>query len=304
MSDISKSTSALSSTVVGGLIRYHLQVAKAPLCLLVAFSAFFGYLLVPFQPLEPGFYVFCGVFLLATGAASLNSVQERLTDQSMGRTRHRPLAQGLVSRQHGLLQARILLAAGFLILYACFSSLGPVLGGLISVFLYNLIYTPLKHRSVWAIFPGAMCGALPPYIGWLAAGGFYGSTLIIAVMSLFVVWQIPHFWLVVLDNQQDYHAGDIPSLLKIMPARSLKWISIVWILALVSILHIIILLLVELPPPVTPIISFGSLMFLGFYAYQLGVVNRVSYRFLFIALNILMFSIMAVFIICSLAGRF
>ncbi len=188
MSDKSKSASALSAALAGGLIRYSLQVAKAPLCLLVAFSAFFGYLLVPFQPLGPGFFVFFGVFLLAAGAASLNSVQERFADRLMGRTRHRPLAQGLVSRQRGLLQARLLLAAGFLVLFACFSSLGPVLGGIISVFLYNYVYTPLKHRSVWAIFPGALCGALPPYIGWLAAGGFYGSAVIIAVMSLFIVW--------------------------------------------------------------------------------------------------------------------
>ncbi len=304
MNDISKSTPALSATVLKDLIRYHIQVAKVPLCLLVACSSFFGYILVPSQPVEKGFIVFSGVFLLATGAASLNSVQERLTDQSMGRTRRRPLAQGLVSRQCGLRQARLLLASGFLVLYTCSSSLGPVLGGILSVFLYNFIYTPLKHRSVWAIIPGALCGALPPYIGWLAAGGFYRSTLIIAVMSLFVVWQIPHFWLVVLDNQQDYHAGDMPNLLKVMPARSLKLVSIVWIIALVSILHSIILLLVDLPQPVSPIISFGSLLFLVFYAYQLGVVNRVSYRFLFIALNILMFSIMAVFTAFSLAGRF
>ena len=304
MNDISKSASALSAAVLRGLIRYHLQVAKAPLCLLVAFSALFGYLLVPFQPLERGFFVFSGVFLLATGAASLNSVQERFADRLMGRTRHRPLAQGLVSRQRGLLQARLLLAAGFLVLFGCFSSLGPVLGGIMAVFLYNFIYTPLKHSSVWAIFPGALCGALPPYIGWLAADGHYGSTVIVAVMSLFVVWQIPHFWLVVLDNQQDYHAGDVPNLLKIMPARSLKCISIVWVLALVSILHIIIMLLVDLPQPVIPIVSAGSLMFLVFYAYQLGVANRASYRFLFVALNALMFSIMAVFSVCSLAGRF
>ena len=119
MNDISKSTSALSATVLKDLIRYHIQVAKVPLCLLVACSSFFGYILVPSQPVEKGFIVFSGVFLLATGAASLNSVQERLTDQSMGRTRRRPLAQGLVSRQCGLRQARLLLASGFLVLYTC-----------------------------------------------------------------------------------------------------------------------------------------------------------------------------------------
>ncbi|MEE4166506.1 MAG: UbiA family prenyltransferase [Desulfocapsaceae bacterium] len=304
MTFIDKPTSACSPAGLWTLARYHLQIAKVPLCLLVAFSAFFGYLMAPSVPLEPGGFVFFGVLFLAAGSASLNSVQERLTDLSMGRTRGRPLARGLISRQAGQQQARLLLAAGFLVLWACFSSLGPLLAGISAVFLYNFIYTPLKHRSVWAIIPGAFCGALPPYIGWLAGGGFYGSTFIIAVMSLFLVWQIPHFWLVVLDNQQDYCSGDSPSLLKIIPAASLKFISIVWILALVIILHVIILLLVDLSQAGTAIISFGSLLFLFFYSYQLGLARHTSYRLLFIILNILMFSVMVVLTVCSGTGNF
>ena len=91
---------------LGILLRYHLQIAKVPLCLLVAFSGFFGYFLAPVQSVTPGLFVFLGVLLLAAGAATLNSVQERSADRDMGRTRKRPLAQGLISRRAGVAQAR------------------------------------------------------------------------------------------------------------------------------------------------------------------------------------------------------
>jgi protoheme IX farnesyltransferase len=232
--------------------------------------------------------------MLATGAATLNSVQERRADKAMGRTRNRPLVQGVISRRRGLLQAQLLLGLGFFILYVGFPTIAPVLAGILAVFLYNFLYTPLKHKTVWAIIPGALCGAIPPYIGWLAAGGSYFSPVIMGVVALFIVWQIPHFWLVVLDNQRDYHSSDIPSMLKMMPARSLGLVSIVWVLSLVTILHIIVLLLVEVPSPGRAIISFGSFFFLLFYTYQLGFKKRLSYRFLFIALNIFMFMVMVI----------
>lgn len=279
---------------LGTLIKYHLQIAKVPLCLLVAFSSFFGYFLATAQALLPALFVFFGVMMLATGAATLNSVQERQADKAMGRTRNRPLVKGVISRRRGLLQAQLLLGLGFFILYVGFPTIAPVLAGILAVFLYNFIYTPLKHKTVWAIIPGALCGAIPPYIGWLAAGGSYFSPVIMGVVALFIVWQIPHFWLVVLDNQRDYHSSDIPSMLKMMPARSLGLVSIVWVLSLVTILHIIVLLLVELPSPGRAIISFGSFFFLIFYTYQLGFKKRLSYRFLFIALNIFMFMVMVI----------
>lgn len=295
------STQTLSPVGLGTLIKYHFQIAKVPLCLLVAFSAFFGYFLAIPQSFVPGLLVFLGVLMLATGAATLNSVQERRADQAMGRTRSRPLVQGVVSRRRGLLQAQLLLGLGFFILYVGFPTLAPVLTGILSVFLYNFLYTPLKHKTVWAIIPGALCGAVPPYIGWLAAGGSYFSPLIMGVVALFIVWQIPHFWLVVLDNQRDYHSSDIPNMLKMMPVRSLRRVSIVWVLSLVTILHIIVLLLVDIASLGRAIISFGSLFFLIFYAYQLGFKNRLSYRFLFIALNIFMFMVMVILACGSLA---
>ncbi len=301
MKDVTKSTDTLSQISLGTLVNYHLQIGKIPLCLLVAFSAFFGFFLANIESFTPALVVFLGVFSLASGAATLNSVQERITDRAMGRTKGRPLAQGLVSRQSGLLQAQLLLCVGFLILFIGFPGVGPVLVGIFAVFLYNFLYTPLKHRSVWAIIPGALCGALPPYIGWLAAGGFYLAPVIIAVIALFVVWQIPHFWLVVLDNQKDYQSSDSPNVLKMMPVRSLRLVSIVWILALVTILHIIVLLLVEPPFAIRAAISLGSFLFLIFYTVQILSKNRLSYRFIFISLNIFMFLVMVILVYSSVS---
>jgi len=285
---------------LGTRVKYHLQIAKLPLCLLVAFSAFFGFFLADAPSFTPALLVYFGVLSLASGAASLNSVQERTTDRTMGRTRGRPLAQGVVSRRSGLLQAQLMFCVGFGILFTGFEGVGPVLAGIAAVFLYNFLYTPLKQRTVWAIVPGALCGALPPYIGWLAGGGGYQAPIIIAVIALFVVWQIPHFWLVVLNNQKDYHSSKIPNPLKMMPARSLRLVSIVWILSLVTILHIIVLLLVKTPLVTRAAISFGSFSFLIFYSYQLAQRDRLSYRFVFISLNIFMFLVMVILVYGSI----
>jgi len=288
---------------LGTLVKHHFQIAKVFLCLLVAFSALFGFFLVTVHSPVHGLLVFFGVLSLAAGAATLNSVQERLTDGGMGRTRHRPLAQGLISRRNGLLQAQLLLGAGFFVLYIGSASVAPVLAGIFSVLLYNFLYTPLKHKTVWAIFPGALCGALPPYIGWLAAGGGAMAPEIISVIALFIVWQIPHFWLVVLDNQQDYRFGDIPSILKMMPAKSLRFVSVVWVLAMVAILNTIAVLIVDVHVPGRVVISFGSFLFFVFYTYQIGFKKRLSYRFLFVSLNLFMLLVMIVLVFGSANGR-
>ena len=303
MSQITKSSPIYHVRSGTILLKYHLQVAKVPLCLLVAFSSFFGYFLKSNQPGEPGFLVFGAVLLLATGAASLNSVQERQVDKTMGRTRYRPLAQGVVSRRAGIVQAQCLLGAGFLVLLFGFVSMMPVVVGMLCVLLYNFIYTPLKHTSVWAIIPGAVCGALPPYIGWLAAGGNYLSPGIIAVFFLFVVWQIPHFWLVVLENQQDYRKTDVPNLVQVMSARSLGRVSIVWILSLVTILNVIIVLLAELPLPGAVLLSVCSLWFVIFYVSQLAFKRLVSYRTIFVVLNMFMFLVMVILASGSIIDR-
>ncbi len=302
MSRISKPVPAELSISAASLVKYHLQAAKVPLCMLVAFSALFGFSLSAQRIGLDGVLVGVSVFLLACAGASLNSFQEYRWDRLMQRTRRRPVAAGLLAPELARKQGQILAGVGLCMLLLGFSTPAPVLAGIVALILYNLVYTPLKYRSIWAIIPGAICGAIPPYIGWLAGGGAVLSPIIGCVIVLLVIWQIPHFWLVVLANRRDYHESALPSLAQLMPERSLRLVCIVWVTALVSVLHTLIILLDGLPGGIRVMISLVSLVVLGFFGLQMGVRARPDYRRLFIVLNSFMLLVMALFTVGAIVS--
>ena len=302
MSRIFKPVPAELSISAVSLVKYHLQAAKVPLCLLVAFSALFGFSLSSQRIGLDGFLVGLSVFLLACAGASLNSFQEHRWDRLMQRTRKRPVAAGLLAPEQARKQGQILAGVGLCMLLLGFATPAPVLAGIVALILYNLVYTPLKYRSIWAIIPGALCGAIPPYIGWLAGGGAVLSPIIGCVIVLLVIWQIPHFWLVVLANRRDYHESVLPSLAQLMPERSLRLVCIVWVTALVSVLHTLIIMLDGLPGGIRVMISLVSLVVLGFLGLQMGMRARPDYRRLFIVLNSFMLLVMALFTVGAIVS--
>ena len=97
--------------------------------------------------------------------------------------------------------------------------------------------------------------------------------------------------------------GDIPSILKMMPAKSLRFVSVVWVLAMVAIVNTIAMLMVDVHVQGRVLISFGSLLFFVFYTYQIGFKKRLSYRFLFVSLNLFMFLVMIILVLGSVNGR-
>ena len=129
MSRNTRPISADLSLSWAGLIKYHLLVAKIPLCLLVAFSAFFGYALSAHRLGLAAWIVFISVFLLACGAASLNSYQEHRWDRLMQRTRRRPVAMGVVAPEQARRQGQILAGLGLFLLYLGTSNPAPVFAG-------------------------------------------------------------------------------------------------------------------------------------------------------------------------------
>lgn len=286
----------------GSLVRYHWQIAKVPLCLLVSFSSLFGFLLASRRFTLDAGIVFAAVLLLSCGAASLNSYQEYRFDRLMQRTRERPLARGLLSPQLALLQARMLIIFGLLLLFISSDQPGPVSVGTAAVVLYNYIYTPLKYQSVWALIPGALCGALPPLIGWLAGGGRLDSPVILIVVVLLAVWQIPHFWLVVLENREDYQSGILPSMIKLMPERNLRLLAVVWVASLVTIIHLLIIQLVFLPNVLRWAVSISGLLMSVYFGIKMCGSTRPDYRFLFMLLNGFMFLLMFLFSLGSIVG--
>jgi len=169
-----------------------------------------------------------GVFLLACGAGALNQAQEGDVDALMTRTAKRPVPTGRISARGALLVAVSLLAAG-----TAFLSFNPVamLLGFATVFWYNGVYTPLKRVSAFAAIPGGVVGAIPPVIGWVAGGGAPTDPRILAVAFFFFVWQVPHFWLLLLRIGDDYARAGLPTLTRVFTRPQFARIIYVWIIA-------------------------------------------------------------------------
>lgn len=230
-----------------------------------------------------------GIFILATGAATLNSLQEYRLDGELMRTRSRPLPKGLVEPRQAGTQAMVLLSTGLLILFVATETALPVLTAIFAVFLYNGVYTPLKKKTVLAIIPGAMSGALPPYIGYLSGGGepfCYPATLLIV---LFILWQVPHFWLVLLNFKDDYSQSSLPHLLQRFPEDSVKRFFVSWIGALVLVMFMFLGLPYDLGWSFRGIIVLNGILLLVAFLYGMALRKACNYRFLFITLNVALF---------------
>lgn len=261
-------------------------LAKVPLCLLIGCSTIFGYVLADPIIAMGTLLTGLGLFVLATGAATLNSLQEYRLDGELERTKNRPLPKGFILPRQAGAQALFLLIFGLLILFAATKTILTVLVAIFAVLLYNGIYTPLKKRTILAIIPGAICGALPPYIGWLGGGGGAASYTAVLLVALFVLWQIPHFWLVLLKFKEDYGKSNLPNLLKIFKEDSLKRFFVTWVGALV----LVMLMFLSLPSPLgvsfrIAIVVNGCCLLIVF-AYGLAIQKTNNYRFLFIVLNV------------------
>ena len=96
------------------------------------------------------------------------------------------------------------------------------------------MYTPLKKVTAFAVIPGSLTGALPPLIGWAAAGGGLLDKNIILVGSFFFIGQIPHFWLLLLMFGEEYQLASMPSLNQIFSPNQIKRLTFTWILTTVA----------------------------------------------------------------------
>lgn len=212
-------------------VRIFTELGKVRITLFVAVSTAFGYL-VKSSSLNIDIWISTiGVFLLASGSSALNHFQERKTDALMERTKLRPIPSGKISGEEALIFSLILIIAGLLILLIVVNVIAFVLG-LTALFWYNSFYTPLKRKFALAVVPGSLIGAIPPVIGFAAAGGNPLDPEILAVAAFFFIWQIPHFWLLVLIYGQEYEEAGFPSLSRIFNSAQLSRITFIWILAL------------------------------------------------------------------------
>lgn len=169
-----------------------------------------------------------GILLLAMGSSALNEVQERHHDARMPRTAQRPIPRGDITPAAATAIAVALAVTGFLILLVAHNLTSALLGALALAW-YNGFYTPLKRVSAFAVVPGSLIGALPPAIGWTAAGGSVSDPSILALAFVFFIWQVPHFWLLVGLHAEGYEGAGFPTLVTVFGRPRLSRLTFTWI---------------------------------------------------------------------------
>lgn len=140
---------------------------------------------------------------MVTGAANIvNQILEKDLDKLMKRTANRPLPTSTLSVMEAAIFGALIGIGGLLLLATVFNTLTAAIA-LLSLILYGFIYTPLKRISPINVFVGAIPGALPPLIGWVAATGVVGVEAWI-LFGIQFIWQFPHFWAIAWVLDDDY----------------------------------------------------------------------------------------------------
>jgi heme o synthase len=197
------------------------ELLKFRLSFLVAFSAGFGYLLgVKGEIQWLNFWALSlGGFLVSGASIIINQVLEKDSDKLMNRTKSRPLPTGKISLNEAITYCFIIGLTGFTLLLV-FTNLLTALLGLLSMVLYGFVYTPLKKVGAIAVWVGAVPGALPPMLGWIASTGEL-SYEALAIFAIQFVWQFPHFWAIAWVMDEDYKKAGI----KLLPAQGERNLS-------------------------------------------------------------------------------
>jgi heme o synthase len=186
-----------------------LELAKPRVVLMVLITAFVGFYVasatVP-NYLEL-FQMLLGTALAAGGTLALNQYLERDTDSVMERTRHRPLPDGRLQPREAAWFGSLITMAGLVYLALAVNLMSAGVTAVITL-TYLLLYTPLKRKSSLCMLVGAVPGALPPVIGWVAAGGALTVDAWVLFAILFL-WQVPHTLAIARLYRDDYAKAGI-----------------------------------------------------------------------------------------------
>lgn len=216
------------------------EAGKPRLSMMSMATAVLGYLAAAPNPeLVVFVYLSAGCLAAALGAGVLNQWWEREADGRMRRTAERPMAAGRMGAGAGMLYGLGLSVGGVGLLWVGTGAL-PALLCLVTVAVYLLVYTPLKRVTPWATEVGTVPGALPPLIGWTAAGSGLGTTGWI-LFGVLVAWQMPHFMAIARLFRDDYARGGFAMLSvqdtggRWVAGKALCWTVVLAVLAILPI---------------------------------------------------------------------
>ena len=196
-------TYSVSSLNLVGKISAFTELLKMRLSFLVAFSSGFGYLLgMTAFNWNVFLALFFGGFFISGAAVTVNQILEKDYDKLMNRTRFRPLPTNRISVNEAIIFSVVTLFVGLWLLMV-FTNLLTVILSVVSLLIYVFVYTPLKRVGPIAVFVGAIPGALPPLLGWVAATGVISHEALI-ISGIQFIWQFPHFWAIAWVADDDY----------------------------------------------------------------------------------------------------
>ena len=228
----------------------------------MVFSASVTFLIgsqVPIDGVVPGIdwmnwlILIAGGFLVTSAANCFNEVIEVDLDKLMTRTKDRPMPSGHMTTGQGLVSGLVMGLVGTWLLGKLNIETGLL--SVFSIFLYAFAYTPLKRKSPIAVFVGAIPGALPPLIGYVAAHGRIDKIAVILFLIQFV-WQFPHFWAIAWVLDDDYKKAGF----RLLPTTKRDSIS-AW--------FVLISTLILIPVSLLPI-------WYGFGGYYIAVVSILA----------------------------
>ena len=183
-------------------IRSYAEMFKLKLTSFVVISAIMGYFMggASFNLAQIVLLVFGG-FLITCTSNALNQVIEKDFDKLMERTKNRPLPMNKLSVKETIWVASFFGIIGIAMLWM----INPLTGilGILAIFMYVALYTPLKRVSTISVFVGAFPGAFPPMLGWVAATGSFSLEAGILFAMQFI-WQFPHFWAIAWKIHSQY----------------------------------------------------------------------------------------------------
>ena len=179
----------------------YLVFTKFRLSFLVIISALSGYLFAGGKDWLEITYLLLGGTLVTGASNGANQIWERDLDQIMNRTNRRPLPTGQMQLKEAYLVVLLFLLSGSYLLYLI--NVKSALLGMMAFVSYVFVYTPLKQITPWAVFVGAFPGAIPPFLGAIAATNSFGFIPGILFFVQFT-WQFPHFWAIAWVLYDDY----------------------------------------------------------------------------------------------------
>jgi heme o synthase len=204
-----------------------LSISKVMISISVTYTAFAGYVIASHQIDLNLFPILFGVFILSSGASALNQIIERKTDALMNRTQNRPLPSGRISLKYAVIFMIFCSISGILLLFIYGNWIIAALG-IFNLVWYDFVYTPLKKKTVWAVFVGTITGVVPFYMGYLSSIIQLPTPLANFIAIFLLVWQIPHFMMLLGIYGKEYEMAGLASVTKKTSESNLFRMAVLW----------------------------------------------------------------------------